>query len=42
MAKIHINSHTTNIFLHQFAILWMIVWGRGGGYFPRRSHMGLR
>lgn len=43
MAKIHINSHITNIFLHQFAILWVIcVWGRGGGYFPRRSHMGLR
>lgn len=20
----------------------MIVWGRGGGYFPRRNHMGLR
>ena len=22
--------------------LWMIVWGRGGDYFPRRNHMGLR
>lgn len=42
MTKIHIIFYITNIFLRQFAILWMIVWGRGGGYFPRRSHMGLR
>ena len=41
MAKIHINFHITNIFLHQFAILWVIcvgVWD----YLPRRNHMGLR
>ena len=33
MAKIHINSHTTNIFLHQFAIRWVICVGEGWGLF---------
>lgn len=41
MAKIHINSHTTNIFLHQFAILWVICVGEGWGLFSEEEPHGL-
>lgn len=35
MAKIHIIFHITNIFSHQFAILWVICVGEGWGIICR-------
>ena len=41
MAKIHIIFHITNIFSHQFAILWVICVGEGWGVFSEEEPHGL-